>query len=83
MPGPGVSSPIVVNGKVFVTCYSGYGLSRENPGEMKDLMRHLVCVDLQTGKVNWQQDVKATLPEDPFSGPRCTRSWVRLSYACL
>ena len=26
LPGPGSSSPIVMDEKVFVTCYSGYGL---------------------------------------------------------
>ena len=68
MPGPGASSPIIVGGKVFVTCYSGYGLAQENPGEIENLVRHLVCVDQQTGKVLWQKDVKAALPEDPYSG---------------
>jgi outer membrane protein assembly factor BamB len=68
LPGPSVSSPIVVGGKVFLTCYSGYGLSQENPGTIENLVRHLVCVDLQTGEKMWQRDVKATLPEDPYSG---------------
>ncbi len=68
MPGPGASSPIIVNGKVFVTCYSGYGLSQEDPGDIDNLVRHLVCVDLETGEKLWQQDVKAELPEDPYSG---------------
>lgn len=68
LPGPGASSPIIVGGKAFVTCYSGYGLSQEDPGEMENLMRHLVCVDLKTGKKLWQKDVKATLPEDPYTG---------------
>ena len=68
LPGPGASSPIVVDGKVFVTCYSGYGLSKENPGEIENLVRHLVCIDLQTGDKLWQRDVKASLPEDPYSG---------------
>ncbi|MDG1895344.1 MAG: PQQ-binding-like beta-propeller repeat protein, partial [Fuerstiella sp.] len=31
MPGPGVSSPIIVGKRVYVTCYSGYGLTQENP----------------------------------------------------
>ena len=31
-------------------------------------MRHLVCIDVQTGEKLWQRDVKATLPEDPYSG---------------
>jgi len=68
MPGPGASSPIIVGGKAFVTCYSGYGLTQENPGEIENLVRHLVCVNLQTGKVLWQKDVKAALPEDPYTG---------------
>ena len=46
LPGPGASSPIVVDGKVFVTCYSGYGLTQQSPGEIENLMRHLVCICL-------------------------------------
>ena len=44
LPGPGSSCPIVVGNKVFVTCYSGYGISQEdqNPGRLEDLKRHLV-----------------------------------------
>ena len=68
LPGPGASSPIIVGDKVFVTCYSGYGLSQENPGDIENLMRHLVCVDLASGETLWQADVKAALPEDPYSG---------------
>lgn len=68
LPGPGVSSPIIASGKVFVTCYSGYGLEQENPGKIENLVRHLVCLDFQTGEILWQKDVPAALPEDPFSG---------------
>lgn len=68
MPGPGASSPILVGNKAFVTCYSGYGLDQSNPGELENLVRHLVCVDMQTGKKLWQKDVKVVLPEDPYSG---------------
>ncbi len=68
LPGPGVSSPIVVNGKVFVSCYSGYGLDQQNPGQIENLTRHLICVDLKTGEKLWQKDVPAALPEDPYSG---------------
>ena len=68
LPGAGVSSPIVVAGRVLVTCYSGYGLDRESPGSMSDLVRHLVCFDLKSGDKLWQKDVAATLPEDPYTG---------------
>ena len=64
LPGPGASSPIIVDGKVFVTCYSGYGLTQERRGDIENLMRQLVCIDLKTGEMIWQKDVKASLPED-------------------
>ena len=68
IPGAGVSCPIVVGDRVFVTCYSGYGIDRQNPGEMKDLKRHLVCIERATGKTLWDQSFDAVLPEDEFSG---------------
>lgn len=68
LPGAGVSSPIVVNDRVFVTCYSGYGLDRENPGDINNLKRHLVCLDAGSGEKLWQKDFEAVQPEDPFSG---------------
>ncbi|MEL7499808.1 MAG: PQQ-binding-like beta-propeller repeat protein [Planctomycetota bacterium] len=68
MPGPGASSPIIVGGKALITCYSGYGLSQENPGKIENLVRHLVCLDAKSGKKLWQKDVPVTLPEDPYAG---------------
>ncbi len=68
LPGAGVSSPIVVGDRVFVTCYSGYGMDRQNPGNIDDLTRHLVCVDRVRGKILWNKSVKAAQPEDPYSG---------------
>jgi outer membrane protein assembly factor BamB len=66
LPGPGASSPIIVGDAVFVTCYSGYGLDRNEPGDIKDLKRHLVCLDLSTGAVRWQRAIPARLPEDLY-----------------
>jgi hypothetical protein len=68
LPGPGSSSPIVVGDKIFVTCWSGYGTQRGNPGDQKDLRRHLICVDRHTGKVLWDQAVEPVLPEDNYGG---------------
>jgi outer membrane protein assembly factor BamB len=72
MPGFGASSPIVVGDKVFVLCYSGYGLDRDEPGEPKKLKRHLVCADRKNGKVLWTRDFAAALPEAAYSGPYIT-----------
>src|SRR5438128_810238 len=56
LPGPGSSSPIVVGDKIFITCYSGYGLDQNNPGYMASLKRHLLCLD-RAGKILWKRDV--------------------------
>jgi outer membrane protein assembly factor BamB len=68
MPGPGTSSPIVSGDRVYLTCYSGYGVDPSKPGEQEKLTRHLVCVNLADGKILWQSPVPATLPEDPYQG---------------
>ena len=63
MPGYGSSSPIALDGKLYVTCYSGYGMANTS-GRMEDLMLHLVCVDSKTGKIIWDKQIKPTLPEE-------------------
>ncbi len=68
LPGPGSSCPIVVGDKVFVTCWSGYGLERDNPGDQADLKRHLVCIHRQNGEVRWDQTIAPYLPEDEYGG---------------
>jgi outer membrane protein assembly factor BamB len=68
LPGPGSSCPIVVGDKVFVTCWSGYGLSRDEPGDQKNLQRHLICVNRADGKILWDRAVDPYLPEDNYGG---------------
>lgn len=68
LPGAGASAPIIVGDKVILTCYSGYGTSRTDLGNMDDLKRHVVCLNKKTGKTIWQKDFDSVLPEDPFQG---------------
>lgn len=68
LPGRGSSCPIVVGDRVFVTCWSGYGMSRENPGDQDDLKRHLLCIDRHKGEVLWDAVVDPYLPEDNYGG---------------
>ena len=68
LPGPGSSSPIVVGDKIFVTYWSGYGMDRRNPGDLKQLRRHLICIDRHTGKTLWSKNIEARLPEIDYSG---------------
>lgn len=66
LPGPGTSSPIVLGDRVFVTAYSGYGLV-PGEGDMSNLRRHVLCLDLGTGKILWNRKFMPELPESKYS----------------
>jgi hypothetical protein len=68
LPGPGSSSPIVVGDRVYVTCWSGYSTGGVEEGDEKDLRRHLICLDRETGDVIWDKSVEPVLPEDSYGG---------------
>jgi outer membrane protein assembly factor BamB len=61
LPGPGASSPIVVGDRVYVTCYSGVA---KGSSDLDGLKRHLVCVNRGDGKILWQKEDAAKLPEE-------------------
>ena len=73
LPGAGGSSPIVIGDRVFVTAYSGYAQSIENPGNMDDLVRHVICLDRATGKQRWAKEYPAEMPESEYVGGNNTR----------
>ncbi|MGD9853489.1 MAG: PQQ-binding-like beta-propeller repeat protein [Planctomycetaceae bacterium] len=62
LPGFGASSPIALSGRLYVTCYSGYGVDAQTPGRMEDLTLHVVCLSAE-GKIVWDQHVPPKLPE--------------------
>ncbi len=68
LPGPGSSSPIIVQDRIFVTCYTGYGVDGGGSGALADLKRHLFCFDVATGKELWSVSVPGTANEDPYRG---------------
>ena len=63
LPGAGASSPVVAGDRVFVTCYSGYGVDGDEPGEAKNLLRHLVCASRATGEILWDATLPSTAEE--------------------
>lgn len=67
LPGPGASSPISLGDRVFLTCYSGYGLAPAK-GDQKNLLRHLLCFDRGTGRVIWHKKFEPKLPEHGYKG---------------
>ena len=50
IPGRGVSSPILVAGKVIVTAASGFKQDR----------LHVLCIDAKTGPIDWERQFWAT-----------------------
>ncbi|MBC8352912.1 MAG: PQQ-binding-like beta-propeller repeat protein [Planctomycetes bacterium] len=67
MPGPGASSPITLDDRVFITCYSGYGLE-PGEGDQEDLVRHLLCLNRASGEVIWHKTFQPKLPEHKYQG---------------
>lgn len=65
LPGAGTSSPIVVAGRIYLTCFSGYGVPRSPEGDMAELKRTLLCLDAASGRILWQREMKVALPEQP------------------
>lgn len=68
LPGGGASSPVTLGNRVYVTCYSGYGMDNKDPGDQKNLKRHLVCVDRAKGAILWSKDFDPVLPEHNYRG---------------
>jgi outer membrane protein assembly factor BamB len=67
LPGPGSSSPIVVGNRVYLTCYTGYGLEPAS-GDPAELRRHLLCFDRATGQTLWTKTFEPKLPEHKYQG---------------
>ncbi len=71
LPGPGTSCPIVIGKRVYLTCYSGYGVSlfkkgEKEPEDPKALLRHMVCIDRANGAILWSKEFKPVNPEAKY-----------------
>ena len=75
LPGSGVSSPIIVGDRVYLTADTGYGLDMENPGDEKALVRHLLAFDRTTGSEVWRKSVAAEGDMHPYAGFVCQHGY--------
>lgn len=58
LPGRGSSSPVVIGNKVFLTAFTGYAQSAEDPGDREDLRLHVLCLSLSTGEIIWDRSIE-------------------------
>lgn len=73
LPGPGASSPIVASGRIYLACYSGYGVDGpEQAGDPSLLRRHAVCLDLADGRILWNHESPTPGRETQYQGPYVT-----------
>lgn len=63
LPGAGTSSPIIVGNRIFLGCYSGFGVPGVPDGPQDALQIQLLCLDRDTGKTLWSKTIKPKLPE--------------------
>ena len=64
LPGAGASSPIVFGDRVYLTSYTGYFVPGDDSGSLDQLKRHLLSIDLKSGKLLWDRSMAAQLPEE-------------------
>lgn len=63
LPGAGGSEPIIVGDRIFLACYSGFGVQGERGGDVENLRRTLVCLNRQDGSLIWNKEVPTKQPE--------------------
>ena len=66
MPGAGASSPVMFDGKMFLTCFTmpGQGTDSDSPesstGEDGVMQRHVLCLDPRGGEILWSTPLPST-----------------------
>ena len=82
LPGRGSSSPVLHGDRIYLTAYSGYGLSVEQPGDRSSLRLHVLCVSANDGRVLWSTDVDPAPEEQPI-GKRVAEHGYASPTACV
>jgi len=82
LPGFGSSTPILNGDRIYVTCYSGYGLSKESPGDKTKLQRHLVCLSRDDGEIIWDRKVQTRQSQHVYGGFVALHGFASSTPAC-
>lgn len=82
LPGRGSSSPVITGDRIFLTAYSGYGLSVEEPGDFDNLRLHVLCLSLESGEVLWDRKFEPA-PAEQKIGKRVAEHGYASPTVCL
>jgi outer membrane protein assembly factor BamB len=66
LPGAGASSPVTFGDRIYVTCYSNYGVPGEPRGKLEELKKHLVCLNRADGRIVWNTPITNEFVEHPY-----------------
>lgn len=67
LPGRGASSPIVFGDRIFLTAFSGFAMDDDEPGDRENLRLHVLAFDRGTGKLIWDQSIRASENEQEYT----------------
>jgi outer membrane protein assembly factor BamB len=67
LPGRGASSPVVFGDRLYLTAFTGYAIEKATPGDPGKLVRHLLCIHADDGKVLWQKAVPDASEKEDFT----------------
>lgn len=59
LPGRGASSPAIWGDRIFLTAFSGFGESVEQPGNKANLKLHMLAIDRTAGEIVWDKSFAA------------------------
>lgn len=62
LPGGGMSSPVIVGERIFLTAFSGYFPGKQG-GNMDQLRLHVLCLNRKDGALLWNKTIEPKLPE--------------------
>ena len=67
LPGRGASSPVIFDNRIYLTAYTGYGINGKAPGDPANLVRHLLCIEVEHGSIVWQKAVPTESDKNEFN----------------
>lgn len=59
LPGRGASSPAIWGDRIFLTAFTGFGESVEQPGDKANLKLHVLAIDRNAGEIVWDKSFAA------------------------